>query len=147
MVAEWITALAAAGGAAAMGAAGTDLWTGARDGLGRLFDRAGARRREVVLRQLDEDATEISRAVPTERDVLRERLAATWQTRLTDLLMEHPEVARELRAWAEAAQAGRPGTPTVVQHVTASGTGSVAQGTVGGDIHNHGSVRPPETGR
>jgi hypothetical protein len=48
MVVEWIAASAAAGGTALIGAAATDAWQTARDGVVKLFARGGERRAELV---------------------------------------------------------------------------------------------------
>lgn len=99
MVLEWVAALASAGGAALIGAAATDAWSAARDGALALFLRAGDRRRELAAARLDADASTIEAAPEEQRDAVRARLLPGWQTRLADLLEEHPEARKELMAW------------------------------------------------
>jgi hypothetical protein len=150
MVVEWIAAAAAAGGTALIGAAATDAWQTARDGVVKLFARSGKRRTELVRDRLDQDVAVIEAAGPGERDEVRARLLPGWQVRLADLLEEFPDAREELSAWAEQVRAQLPsaqaswvqnntarehGTVFVVQHgsqsvyqgppVAGSGTGEV----------------------
>lgn len=144
MVAEWMIALAQAGGAALLGAAATDTWGAARDGFTHLFRRGGAARAELVGEALDEDAAEVTGVDPAVRDEVRQRLLPAWQTRLLDLLREHPEAAEELRAWTARVESGLPaGRSTWVQRITASAPGSVAQGAMFGNVINHPGGLPP----
>jgi hypothetical protein len=137
MVAEWVAALAASGAGALVGAAATDAWQTARAGVLTLFGRTGERRRELAAGWLDEDAAALFRADGAEREVLRQRLLASWQTRLADLLDEHPEAADELRAWAALVREQLPNQQqTWVQQVTAH-TGGAAYGVMGGNQYIH----------
>jgi hypothetical protein len=138
VVVEWVAALAAAGGSALIGAAATDAWNSARDGVLALFGRGGDRRREVAAARLDADAAEIEAAGAGERDEVRARVLPGWQTRLADLLEEYPEAREELTAWVQRVLADlqavqHPGG-TGIGSVTAFGTGAVAAGQNSGII-------------
>jgi hypothetical protein len=90
---DWLMSVAAAGGSAFVGAAATDAWQGARNGMVRLFGRGGQRRRDAAERWADQTATVIEQAPENERTAIRERLAVTWQQRLADLVEEYPELS------------------------------------------------------
>jgi hypothetical protein len=149
VLADWVTALAASGGGALLGAAATDAWQTARAGIVRLFERTGQGRQELVAEWLDEDAAAIGQAGAAERDQVRQRLLPAWQTRLADLLAEYSgaagersDVANELRDWREAVRAQWPARrQTWVMTITArDGLVLAAQG---GDVNYHGSATPP----
>jgi hypothetical protein len=143
-VVEWIAAAAAAGVKALIGAAATDAWQTARDGVVKLFARGGNRRAELVRDHLDRDVAEIEAAGPGERDEVRERLLPTWQVRLADLLEEFPDAREELSAWVEQVRAQLPAVQASwVQNVTASGPGATAQGAMLGNIFNYGDASRP----
>ncbi|MFV2085747.1 hypothetical protein [Micromonospora sp. LOL_021] len=99
MVAEWLIAVAGAGGSALAGAVATDAWNVARGGLSKLFGRGGDRRAALAGRWADETAAAIEAA--DDRPAVLEREARTWQQRFADLLEEFPEAAEELREWAD----------------------------------------------
>lgn len=105
---EWLSPVVAAGGSAFVGAAATDAWQSARNGVVRLFGRGGQRRQEAVGRWADQTAAEIEQAPEAERALLRERLALTWQQRLADLVEEYPEIGKELQAWVRQVQVQLP---------------------------------------
>src|SRR5260370_39236395 len=130
MVVEWIAAAASAGGTALIGAAATDAWQTARDGVVKLFGRGGKRRAELVRDRLDRDVAVIEAAGPGERDEARAQLLPGWQVRLADLLEEVPDARDELSAWAEQVRAQRPVTEALwVQNNTGRdhGTGFAVQ--------------------
>jgi hypothetical protein len=126
VVVEWVAALAAAGGSALVGAAATDAWQGARDGVLALFGRGGDRRRDVAAARLAADAGEIEAADVGERDEVRARILPGWQTRLADLLEEYPEAREELTAWVRRVRDQLPAEQAVwVQNNTARDHGTV----------------------
>ena len=143
MVAEWVTALAASGASAAVGAAATDAWQGTRDRLVWLFRRGGSRRQVSIGDQLDSDAKTLSAAAPADLDQLRRQLLLEWRTRLTDLLAEysdaageHSAVANELRDLIEAVQPHvSVQQQTYVQHNIATNGRIFA--SQAGDVHYH----------
>ena len=108
VVLEWLVQVVATGGSAFVGAAGTEAWQVARNGVVRLFRLGGQRRQDAAGRWADQTAAEIEEAPEAERAQLRERLALTWQQRLGDLVEEYPEVGEEVRAWARQVQAQLP---------------------------------------
>ena len=109
MTAEWLVGLAASGGGALVGAVVTDVWQAARSGYARLFSRGDGPRGELVEARLDALAAEVRRAGPADRDAVCGRLALAWQTRLIDLLEEHPDAADELRDLVATLRDGVPG--------------------------------------
>jgi hypothetical protein len=138
MVVEWIAAAAAAGGTALIGAAATDAWQTARDGVVKLFARGGKRRAELVRDRLDRDVAVIEAAGPGERDEVRAQLLPGWQVRLADLLEEFPDAREELRAWAEQVRAQLPAAQASwVQNITATASGATAQGAMFGNVINY----------
>jgi hypothetical protein len=147
MVVEWIAAAAAAGGTALIGAAATDAWQTARDGVVKLFARGGKRRAELVRDRLDRDVAVIEEAGPGERDEVRARLLPGWQVRLADLLEEFPDAREELSAWAEQVRAQLPAAQASwVQNITAAAPGATAQGAMFGNVVNYyGDAPPPGT--
>ncbi|MET9435921.1 hypothetical protein [Streptomyces sp. NPDC006551] len=90
MLAESLTALAAAGGGAVVAAMATDAWQVTRDGVVQLF-----RGREGVAARLEEDAALVEGA--EDPDGVRQALLPAWVVRLGALLAEHPEYQDELR--------------------------------------------------
>lgn len=152
MAAEWIPSLAALGAQALLGAAATDAWQGVKLGFARLFGRRGGVGSEVVSARLDAAAAEVEQADQADRERVRAALLPPWQTRLSDLLEEHPSVAEELRGMIEEVRAALPAIQ--LQGATAIATGSVSQtseggtqvavtGVVSGDL----DIRGPDAGR
>ncbi|MFD8413206.1 hypothetical protein [Streptomyces sp. NPDC059650] len=88
MLAEALTALAAAGGAAVVQAAGTDAWEGLRGRLARWFGRGDAQRERDELERLDRSAAEVTAAAEDDgtADRVRARQEVAWQTRIETLL-------------------------------------------------------------
>ncbi|GIJ66616.1 hypothetical protein Voc01_015330 [Virgisporangium ochraceum] len=138
---EWLATLAATGAAALVGAAATDAWQSARAGFARLFGRGETGRQELAERRLDVVEAEIVEAAPDERDAVRQRHSAVWQTRLADLVEEHPELADELRALVADVTGQLPaGQRQWVQTNVARDHGTVFA-VQGGDLHV--TDRPP----
>ncbi|MEU2389617.1 hypothetical protein [Streptomyces sp. NPDC007369] len=86
MLAEALTALAAAGGAGVVQAAGTDAWEGLRSRLARWFGRGDAERERDELQRLEHSAAEVVAADSGTADRVRARLEVVWQTRIETLL-------------------------------------------------------------
>ena len=144
MVVEWITAAAEAGGTALIGAAATDAWQTARNGMVKLFARGGKRRAELARDRLDRDVAVIEAAGPGERDEVRARLLPGWQVRLADLLEEFPDARDEMVAWAEQVRAQLPtAEASWVQNITAAAPGATAQGAMFGNVVNYYGDAPP----
>ncbi|MGW4869339.1 hypothetical protein [Streptomyces chartreusis] len=95
MIPEWLTTLAAAGSAALVNAASTDVWQAARERFARLLGRGDPDRTEAATRRLD-DLHRVVREPGNERELAEARRA--WRLRLQDLLEENPDAADELRS-------------------------------------------------
>jgi hypothetical protein len=135
---EAVAELAMTGAATVVGAMATDAWQAARTKVAGLLGRGDDSRRELAETRLERAAAEVEIAEPDRREEVRERIAAAWQVRLVDLLEEHPEAEAELRRVIEDLSSRLPpAQQSWVQHITASGQGSVAQGVMFGNIINH----------
>ncbi|MFD3554459.1 hypothetical protein ACFWWA_20525 [Streptomyces goshikiensis] len=82
MLEQALVALAAAGGAAVVQAAGTDAWGGLRRAFARWFGRGDAQREQAALDNLDSTASELETA---DEDARRDQ-AVMWRTRIADRL-------------------------------------------------------------
>ncbi|MFB7180714.1 hypothetical protein ACFCYI_23795 [Streptomyces sp. NPDC056257] len=107
-----LVALAAAGGAAVVQAAGTDEWNGLRSGVARLLGRGDEAREQAGLARLDQTATELLAVEPASAERMQLRQEASWQARFEDLLEsvgdeERVRLAEGLRALV-AEQPARP---------------------------------------
>ena len=130
MLAEALTALAAAGGTAVVQAAGKDAWTGFRARVAKWFARGDTGREQVALERLDRTAAALEAAGPGEVDRVRAGQEASWQT-MFELLLEgldgeeQQRAADELHDVLAALGGGR---------AAAAGQGAVA---VAGDVGIH----------
>ncbi|MFF0627391.1 hypothetical protein [Streptomyces sp. NPDC004296] len=97
MVEEALTAVAAAGGAAVVQAAGTDAWAGLRQAVARWFGRGDARRERAEWERLDRSAAELTGDGADEQ--ARVRQAAVWQTRF-EMVLEALDEAEQAAAVA-----------------------------------------------
>ncbi len=135
--------LGTSGAAALVAAAATDAWQSARDRFVRLLGRGDPVREEVMGRRLDALASEIEEA--EDRAVTRQRLLPIWQTRLSDLIEEHPELAPQVERLSEDLRAVLPDPQRHwVQHITAAAPGATAQGVMFGSIINHAPMSRSE---
>lgn len=112
MLAEGLTALAAAGGTAVVQAAGTDGWQSLRDQVARWFGRGDTARERNEVQRLEASAAELT-AVEGDEDTQRSkaRQEAAWQARFEMLLeslreQERVQAAAELRVLVEQVSAG-----------------------------------------
>ncbi|MEV7384332.1 hypothetical protein [Streptomyces lydicus] len=136
-------ALAAAGGAAVVQAAGTDLWAGFRQRVARLLGRGDTQREQAELERLDRTAA-VVRAVGQDAEE-RARIVEeiSWRTRFETLLEtstaeERELVATELRALladakpsASASAGGFAAGGKVDIHAEG---GAIAAGVINGDV-------------
>ncbi|MFK4100855.1 hypothetical protein ACI2L1_12425 [Streptomyces sp. NPDC019531] len=99
MLPEALTALAAAGGAAVVQAAGTDAWEGLRSQLAQWLGRGDAERERGELDRLDGSAADLADAEPGIAEQIRSRQEAVWQTRIESML---EDLGNEQRARAAA---------------------------------------------
>ena len=102
VLAEALTALAAAGGTAVVQAAGNDAWAGFRSRVAKWFGRGDAGRERVALERLDRTAAALEAAGPGEVERVRAGQQASWQTMFEILLEdldeeEQQQAADELR--------------------------------------------------
>jgi hypothetical protein len=118
--------LAAAGGAAVVGAMATDAWRVTRDGIAKLFGRRGER--DVVLAELEADAKQLEGTDTDDREQLQRELIERWRSRLDELLGADPDAAEDLQHVLDE--------PRYVQNVVARDNGR-AFGVQGGDLHYH----------
>ena len=130
MLAEALTALAAAGGTAVVQAAGKDAWTGFRARVAKWFARGDTGREQVALEHLDRTAAALQAAGPGEVERVRAGQEASWQT-MFELVLEgldgeeQQRAADELREVLAGFASGR---------AVAAGQGAVA---VAGDVDIH----------
>ncbi|MET9314636.1 hypothetical protein ABZX12_22725 [Kribbella sp. NPDC003505] len=118
--------VAAAGGAAVVGAMATDAWRVTRDGIAKLFGRRGER--DAVLAELEADAKQLAEADEDGREQVQQELIERWRLRLDELLGADPSAADELQRVLDE--------PKYVQTVVAR-DGGRAFGVQGGDLHYH----------
>ncbi len=100
MLAEALTALAAAGGTAVVQAAGNDAWTGFRARVARWFARGDPEREHVALERLDRTAAALEAAGPGEVERVRAGQEASWQT-MFELMLEGLDGEEQQRAAGE----------------------------------------------
>ena len=91
-----IDALAALAGNTIVAAAVTDAFDGVRLKVARIFGRDKPDPR--IQRRLDETRQQLAAAAPGDLESERAAQLRQWQTRLADLLADHPEAAADLRA-------------------------------------------------
>ncbi|GGN64761.1 hypothetical protein GCM10011579_034570 [Streptomyces albiflavescens] len=107
MLAEALTALAAAGGTAVVQAAGTSTWQGLQQAVARWFGRDDANEMRMVLNRLDRSADALAAAGDGEIDLVRLREQAVWQERFGAVLEglrdhDRERAAEALRALLDA---------------------------------------------
>src|SRR4051812_19134251 len=119
MLTEALTALAAAGGSALVGAVATDAWRTAKAGFSHLLGRGDAGRTAAVERQLEASRAQLEAADGADEQVRLVQQAA-WTARLEDLLIEQPHAADALRQLLQQ-----------VSHVGVSTAGHLARGPGG----------------
>ena len=100
MLAEALTALAAAGGTAVVQAAGMDAWAGFRARVAKWFARGDTEREQVALERLDRTAAALEAAGPGEVERVRAGQEASWQT-LFEMLLEGLDGEEQQRAAAD----------------------------------------------
>ncbi|MFG2938277.1 hypothetical protein [Streptomyces sp. NPDC048282] len=104
---DWLTALPAAGSAALVHAAATDLWPVIRDRFVLLLGRDAPDRATAAARRLDA-LRRIAAQPGSERELADAR--RDWRVRLQDLLEENPDTVHELRSVIAAVPPPRPTT-------------------------------------
>ncbi|MFC9795569.1 hypothetical protein ACFVJI_23360 [Streptomyces sp. NPDC127584] len=126
MLEQALAALAAAGGAAVVQAAGTDAWTGLRQAVARWFARGDDGREQLTLERLDQTSAALREASEDAAE-LRIRLETAWQTRIEALLdgMDEAERGRAAEQLLGLLARHAPGS------VVSAGDGGVS---VGGNV-------------
>ncbi|WP_432017958.1 hypothetical protein [Streptomyces sp. 1222.5] len=118
-------------------AAGTSVFADARAGVLALFRRGGRDERETA-ELLDEADAAAREVLPERRDDTRANLTRDWQVRLSDLVRRNPDLAEDVLTWVRETEERLPSArQMLVQNVTATAPGSVAQGVQDGTIVNH----------
>ncbi|MGW6284134.1 hypothetical protein [Streptomyces sp. NPDC055107] len=119
MLTEGMAALAAAGGAAVVSAAGTELWETFRSGVARLLGRGNDTTEQITLERLDRTAAELEPAAADD--------ASAWASRFSDALEEAgPEEQERLAAQLKEL------VDHVNNHPRAGGSGGTAIAGPGG---------------
>ena len=136
-------ALASLAAQTVVAAAATDAWALAKRGFARLLGRGDSTQTELAERRLEQTREQLTGVPAAELEQERARVAATWQTRLLDLLEEHPETAADLRALVEEVQAQLPaGGVSATGHGVAVGRDANLRASDGGvaAVEIHGNV-------
>jgi len=88
--------------------ASADEWETAKRGVAGLFGRGDEKRELLAEQRLDETRDQLQAASGQELKQARADLEAVWQTRLGDLLEEHPDAAGALRRLVRQVKAELP---------------------------------------
>lgn len=156
MLAEALTAMAAAGGTAVVEAAGTDAWTLLRRRVARLLGQGDNEREQAELERLDHTSQQLETADPDCTSTVQISQAASWRTRFEVLFesmtdAEQGAIAAELQSLlTDLGLAPAHGTSPAVGSVTAgrdvniSASGGLAAGVIHGGAHL-GAPSPPDT--
>ncbi len=136
MLAEGLAALAAAGGAAVVQAAGTSAWQGLQQSVAQWFARGDGERERAELERLDQSAAALEAAADDEWTGVRSGQQGAWQARFERALedlgdREREEAAEILRSLL------RTHGPEVGSQTTVSGPTILGNADVRAD---HGSV-------
>ena len=133
MLAEGLTALAAAAGNTVVTAATSDAWEAARRGFARLLGRGDAEREQLAEQRLEETREQLADHARTDREEARAALAAQWTTRLADLLEENPDADVNLRTLVQEIQKEqRAGTVSAADLAVAAGQDVTISASSGG---------------
>ncbi|MFB7978516.1 hypothetical protein ACWF95_31760 [Streptomyces vinaceus] len=136
MLAEGLAALATAGGAAVVQAAGTSAWQGLQQSVAQWFARGDGDRERVELERLDRSAAALEAAQDDERVGVLSGQQGAWQARFEQALENLSDSERE-----EAADILRGLLQT---HVPADGAEAPSNGpTIRGNVDiraDHGSA-------
>ena len=120
-----IDALAALAGNTIVAAVVTDAFDGIRAKVVRIFGRDKPDLR--IQRRLEETRQQLAAAGPEDLESAQARQVRQWETRLADLLADHPDVAAELQALIAEF---RPALPQAGGNVTNTMSGIVHNGPV-----------------
>jgi hypothetical protein len=148
MLAEALAGLASVGGTALVTAMVTDGWEGLRARVARVLGRGEAREIEASAARLEQSRLALAGLSGDALERARTEQAIVWQTRLADLLEQHPDAEGELRVLLAEVQTQVTGpVGQVEQHAVASGQaqqavlGSGVQNVTFGTQHGPGASR------
>lgn len=104
----------------------TDAWSWVKEGFVRIFDRGGVPEKSV------ENRLEVSRgdlAIADGDETIRARIESAWQTRILDIIEDHPELMADLSELVEKVRVqnfNTPQTGPIVQSAAAFDSASQA---------------------
>jgi hypothetical protein len=145
--------LVALAGNTVVAAAVTDAWETVRHKVARLFGRGEPD--SATERRLDATRRQLTAAPAAGLEQTQADLAASWATRLADLLEENPGAEDELRTLVQEIQAALPAAVvSAADHAVAAGRdanitaseGGVAAGVVHGDVTTNPTWPGPAEG-
>jgi hypothetical protein len=119
MVVEALAALAAAGGTALVNAMVADGWHGVRKRFAIFLGRGRDKETEAAAARLDKSREMLAGLSGADLEEAQAEQALVWQTRLGDLLEDHPEVEGELRSLIAETQAQVVGSAVSVRQQVA----------------------------
>ena len=122
----------------------TDGWDGVRNRIARLFGRGQPD--ASIERRLQESWALLAAAGPGELAPVQAQLASQWETRLADLLADHPDAAGELEDLVQQIQVS---TATASDHSFAARDVQMNAdrgGVNAGAIHGSVSTGPTKPG-
>jgi hypothetical protein len=129
-----LAALALEGARTVVAAAATDAWGIVKQSFARLLGRGDPRRVELTSARLEQARGDLSAAAAPDLARVQMQVEAAWQTRLLDLLEDHPEMASDVQVLLSQLQA-QPGIASAVvggQHVVIGRDASIT--ALGGGI-------------
>jgi hypothetical protein len=136
MVVETLAVLAAAGGTALVNAMVTDGWEGVRKRFARLLGRGNDKDAEAAAARLEKSHGMLAGLLGPDLERAQAEQALIWQTRLGDLLEDHPEIEGELRTLVAEVQAQVVGSAGSVRQQVA-GFGQAQQAVQGHGVQHN----------
>jgi hypothetical protein len=140
--------LALAAASAVVSALATDSWQQARDAVVRFWRRARPDHASAVESDLDDTRSELVAARGASDNSTEEGLVADWQRRMRRLLAADPALGVELQRVldeqiAPLLPAAEQERVRIIQNITASAPGALAQGAMFGNVINYRDATPP----
>jgi len=133
-----IAVLAALAGNALVTAAVTDVWEEVRQKVARWFGRGQPD--PLIQRRLDETRQALAAAAPAELEQAKAAQAVRWETRFSDLLVDHPEAAEDLAALVAEIGSMHPGGAVLASGQSLAAGGDISIQATGGSIAAGGNV-------
>jgi hypothetical protein len=141
LLAEALSALAAAGGTTLVKAMIADGWAATKIEFARLLGRGDASREKAAADKLEQTRAEVA-AAGDEQAMVAAR--AAWAARLADLLEDQPEVADQLQALVDQIN-GHGSAGSVSQRVLAVDNAQVAVQGHGSQVNTFGGASAPRS--